>query len=59
MKFGIFYPFYTCMSFCFVAALMIFILWDENDYEKYKNWVYENNHHFDEDQLKNKNDNLK
>ena len=47
------------MTFCFIAWIMILILWEENDYEKYKNWIYENNHHFDEDQFNLKKESLK
>jgi hypothetical protein len=47
------------MVFCFLAAIMILLLWNENSFERYKDWIYENNHHFDEEQFLNKKESLK
>jgi hypothetical protein len=36
MNYGIFYPFYACIFFAAISAVMIIIFWKENDISKIK-----------------------
>jgi hypothetical protein len=42
VKFDIFYPFYACMAFAFVGAVLIMFLWRENDVNAVKKKKDEN-----------------
>jgi hypothetical protein len=47
------------MVFCFLAGILILLLWKENNFERYKDWINENNHHFDDEQYLIKKESLK